>query len=205
MTCLCALHVHQCNVIYLLIMETLNTGNENFDNIRSDLQQNLNNITGWCCRNQMALNPNKTKCMWMATRQKHQKQQLPFNLQFKLRDHAKRARFNTSPTCRNCKRANKVANAYEQHLQILAIVSSFKTKPNCQPSSKISLLLCTHYVTQKLCFKCKGWMCLCAHEATVLSPQSCRNVVNTYSNMDSKQKCYVLKLIPMDKELLLST
>jgi len=30
----------------------------------------------------MALNPTKTKCMLMATRQKHQKQQLPLNLNF---------------------------------------------------------------------------------------------------------------------------
>ena len=61
---------------------TLNTANDNIDNIRRDLQQSLNDISGWCCRNRMALNPTKTKCMLMATRQKHQKQQLSLNLNF---------------------------------------------------------------------------------------------------------------------------
>ena len=56
---------------------THNTANDNIDNIPRDLQQSLNDISGWCSRNRMALNPTKTKCMLMATRQKHQKQQLP--------------------------------------------------------------------------------------------------------------------------------
>ena len=46
-----------------------------------DLQQTLNDTSGWCCRNRMALNPTKTKCMLMA-RQKHRKQQLSLNLNF---------------------------------------------------------------------------------------------------------------------------
>ena len=50
---------------------TLNTANDNIGNTRRDLQQSLNDITGWCCRNLMALNPTKTKCMLMATRHKH--------------------------------------------------------------------------------------------------------------------------------------
>jgi len=61
---------------------TLNTANDNIDNRRRDLQHSLNDISGWCCRNRMTLNPTKTKRMWMATRQKHQKQQLPLNLNF---------------------------------------------------------------------------------------------------------------------------
>ena len=36
---------------------TLITANDNIDNIRRDLQQNLNGISGWCCSNRMALNP----------------------------------------------------------------------------------------------------------------------------------------------------
>ena len=59
---------------------TINTANDNIDNIRRDLKQSLNNISGWCCRNRMALNPTKTKCMLMATTQKYQKQQLSLNL-----------------------------------------------------------------------------------------------------------------------------
>ena len=48
---------------------TLNTPNDSIDNIRRDLQQSLNDISGWCCRNRMALNPTKTKCMlWRKDR-----------------------------------------------------------------------------------------------------------------------------------------
>ena len=61
---------------------TLNTANDNINNIRRDLQQSSNDICAWCCRNRMALNPTKTKCLLMATRQKHQKQQLSLNLNF---------------------------------------------------------------------------------------------------------------------------
>ena len=40
---------------------TLNTANDNIDNMRRDLQQSLYDVSGWCCRNRMALNPTKTK------------------------------------------------------------------------------------------------------------------------------------------------
>ena len=92
---------------------TFNTANDNIDNIRRDLQQSLYDVSGWCCRNRMALNPTKTKCMLMATRQKHQKKKekkAPFKS--KVRDHAIRASFKTSPTWSNCRRTAKVANAY---------------------------------------------------------------------------------------------
>ena len=88
---------------------TLNTVNDKIDNIRRDLQQSLYDVSGWCCRNRMVLNPMKTKCMLMATRQKHQKK-APFKS--KVRDHANRASFKTSPTWSNCRRTAKVANTY---------------------------------------------------------------------------------------------
>ena len=77
--------------------------------------------------------------------------------------------------------------------------SSFESEPNCQPKIQISLLPRTHYVTYELCFKCMGWMCRCAHEAAVFSPQTCR-----IPNLDYKQKWCALKLLPLDKKLLLS-
>ena len=88
---------------------TLNTANDNIDNIRRDLQQSIYDVSGWCCRNWMALNPTKTKCMLIATRQKHQKKKTaPFK--YKVRDHANRVSFKTSPTWSNCRQASKVAN-----------------------------------------------------------------------------------------------
>ena len=89
---------------------TLNTANDNIDNIRRDLQQSLYDVSGWCCKNRMALNPTKTKCMLMATRQKHQKKTAPFKS--KVRDHANRASFKTSPTWSDCRRTAKVASTY---------------------------------------------------------------------------------------------
>ena len=89
---------------------TLNTANDNIDNIFRDLQQSPYDVTGWCRRNRMALNPTKTKCMLMATGQKPQKKTAP--IKSKVRDHASRASFKTSPTWSNCRREAKVANAY---------------------------------------------------------------------------------------------
>ena len=67
---------------------TLNTVNDNMDNIRRDLQQSLYDVSGWCCRNRMALNPTKTKCMLMATRQKHQKKtKAPFKAKVRKECH----------------------------------------------------------------------------------------------------------------------
>ena len=41
---------------------TLNTANDNIDNIRRDLQQSLYDVSGWCFRNRMALNRRKHAC-----------------------------------------------------------------------------------------------------------------------------------------------
>ena len=46
-------------------------------------------------------------------------------------------------------------------------------------------------------------MCLCAHEATVFSPQMSMKLLMPIPNMDYKQKCCALKLLPLDKQLLL--
>ena len=59
---------------------TINTANDNIDNIRRDLQQSLNAVSDRCCTNLMALGLAETKCMLMATRQKHQKEKLSLNL-----------------------------------------------------------------------------------------------------------------------------
>ena len=69
MTCLCALHVNQCMQCDLSADGgTLNAANDYRDNIHKDLQRSLNDISGWCCGNRMALNPAKTKCVLMAMR-----------------------------------------------------------------------------------------------------------------------------------------
>jgi len=47
-----------------------------------------------------------------------------------------------------------------------------------------------------------GWMYLCTHEATVLSLQTMVKFLMPIPNMDYKQKCCALKLLPLDKQLL---
>jgi len=47
-------------------------------------------------------------------------------------------------------------------------------------------------------------MCLRAHETTVLSPQTCHKILNANPNMDYKQKCCDLELLPLNKHLLLN-
>ena len=89
---------------------TLNTANDNIDNIRRDLQQSLNDISGWCCRNRMALTPTKYKIH--INGDETETPETTALLKFKPRDHANRAGFKTSPTWSNCRRAAKVANAY---------------------------------------------------------------------------------------------
>ena len=44
--------------------------------------------------------------------------------------------------------------------------------------------------------------CVCAHEATVFSPQMSIKFLMPIPNMDYKQKCCALKLLPLDKQLL---
>ena len=63
---------------------TLNTANDNINNMRRDLQQSVNDISGWWCGNRMALDPTKTKRMLMATRQTLE---TTAPLKPKLRDH----------------------------------------------------------------------------------------------------------------------
>ena len=69
----------------------------------------------------------------------------------------------------------------------------FETEPNCQPKIKISLLLCTHYVTYELCFKCVGWMCLRAREH-----KQAVKFLMPIPNIDYKQKSSAPRLLPLD-------
>ena len=53
--------------------DTLHASGENVWEIRNALQTSVHNVSEWCDDNLMALNPSKSKCMLIATRQKHQK------------------------------------------------------------------------------------------------------------------------------------
>lgn len=48
--------------------------------IRESLQSALDDVSSWCISNKMVLNPSKTECMLVASRQKLQTGQLPLNL-----------------------------------------------------------------------------------------------------------------------------
>ena len=158
---------------------TLNTANDNIDNIRRDLQQSLYAVSGWCCRNRMALNPTKTKCMLMATRQKTQKKQLPLNLKFETTPIEQVSKHHllgvtVDEQLKWQTHINNICRTVSINIFVLSKLSQIV-------SQKYSLLLRTHYVTYELCFKCMGWMCLCAHEAAVFSPQTCRKILDANS------------------------
>ena len=59
---------------------TLLTAETSLDHINSKLQASLSEVTAWCYDNNMVLNPEKTKCMVVTTRQKHQLENLKLNL-----------------------------------------------------------------------------------------------------------------------------
>lgn len=51
---------------------TIDTSDKDVQVISERLQTCINEISGWCFSNHMILNPSKTKCMIITTRQKHQ-------------------------------------------------------------------------------------------------------------------------------------
>ena len=109
------------------------------------------------CRNRMALNPTKSKTHIDGDETKTPEKTAPFKS--KVRDHANRASFKTSPTWSNCRRTAKVAwdGCAGVHMKQL-------------------------YSLHKRAVK-------------FLMP---------IPNLDYKQKCCALKLLPLDKQLLLS-
>ena len=48
--------------------------------IRSNMQDSLDQVTNWCDGNHMVINPIKTKSLTIATRRKHQMSPLPLDL-----------------------------------------------------------------------------------------------------------------------------
>ena len=52
---------------------SLSASGNNIASINAKLQPSIQEVTEWCSANGMLLNPEKTKCMVVATRQKHQR------------------------------------------------------------------------------------------------------------------------------------
>ena len=82
--------------------------------------------------------------------------------------------------------------------------SSFKTKPNCQPSCRIRLFPCTHL--SHINYVSNAWDgCVRVHMKQLYSLQKrAITFLMPNPNMDYSQKCCALKLLPLDKQLLLS-
>ena len=59
---------------------SLDTSGKTVKEIEVTLQKSLNEVSGWCKNNLMCLHPEKTKCMVIATRQKHQRSPLRLKL-----------------------------------------------------------------------------------------------------------------------------
>ena len=59
---------------------TLHSSAADVSNVQHSLQCSLNDVSKWCSLNQMILHPQKTKCMIITSRQKHQLHPLNLNL-----------------------------------------------------------------------------------------------------------------------------
>ena len=59
---------------------TLHTSGKDILQIRSNMQDSLNQVSTWCVNNRVVINPIKTKSMTIATRQKQQLSPLPLDL-----------------------------------------------------------------------------------------------------------------------------
>ena len=59
---------------------SLNTSDKNTDTVQKELQRSINEAYDWCDNNAMILHPPTTKCLLLATRQKHQLCPLHLNL-----------------------------------------------------------------------------------------------------------------------------
>ena len=59
---------------------TLRTSGNDILQIRSNMQDSLDEVSSWCDNNHMVINPIKTKPVTIATRQKHQLSPLPLDL-----------------------------------------------------------------------------------------------------------------------------
>ena len=61
-------------------MTRLHTSGKYIMQIRSNMQDSLDQVSNWCDNNHMVMNPIKTKSVTIATRQKHQLSPLPLDL-----------------------------------------------------------------------------------------------------------------------------
>ena len=59
---------------------TLHTSGKDIMQIRSNMQDSLDQVSNWCNNKHMVISPIKTKSMTIATRQKHQLSPLPLDL-----------------------------------------------------------------------------------------------------------------------------
>ena len=73
------LHVKNISVDCDMLADdtTLHTAGKDIMQIRTNMQDSLDQVSSWCDNNHMVINPIKTKSMTIATRQKHQLLPLP--------------------------------------------------------------------------------------------------------------------------------
>ena len=76
------LHVKVISVNCDMLVDntTLHTSGKDIMQIRSNMQDSLDQVSNWCDNIHVVINPIKTKSMTIATRQKHQLSPLPLDL-----------------------------------------------------------------------------------------------------------------------------
>ena len=149
------------------------------------------------------LNPTKTKCMLMSTRQKHQKQQLPLNLNLE-----------TTPMEQVSKHRLLGVTVDEQlkwqtHINNICTTVSrnifLPWKLSQIVSHKAKLALFFAHIMSHINYVSKAWdRCAYVHMKRLYSlHKRAVKFLMLIPNMDYKQKCCAVKLFPLDKQLLL--
>ena len=76
------LNITNDNVVCDLFADdnSIHSCGSDLQSVQTSLQEGLNDVSTWCDQNRMVIHPNKTKCMVLTTRQKHQRRPLTLNL-----------------------------------------------------------------------------------------------------------------------------
>ena len=173
--------MRQSSVIYLLMMAPLIQ-----QMTRQIIYVGIYNkvscdVSGCFCKNWMAFNLTKTKCMLMATRQKHQKKQIPLNLKFVTTptEHVSKHRLLGVTVDEQLKwqtHINNICRTVSRNIFLFSNLSQIV-------SQKSKLAFFFAHIMSHMNYVSNAWDgCAGVHScAAVVSPQTCHKIIDAYS------------------------
>ena len=114
------------------------------------------------------------------SKQKHRKQQLPLNLNFETTpvEPVSKHRLLRVTLEKQLKWQAHINNICRTVSRSIFLFSKLSQIVNHKGTLDFFF---AHIMSHIDCFKCMGWMFVCAHEATVLSPRTCHRILNDKS------------------------